>query len=123
MKSDINEITINGVAYVQKGTEVTQMASSDGKECVLIRSEKAGVHFGYLAAKTGNEVSLINSRRIWYWDGAASLSQMAMEGVKKPSTCKFSVVVPSIVVLGVCEILSVTSVAEKNINGVPVWKR
>lgn len=32
---------------------------------------------------------LKNARRLWYWDGAASISQIAVDGVSKPENCKF----------------------------------
>jgi len=89
---------------------------------VLVRSANSGVHFGNLATKQGDEVTLVNSRRVWAWAGACSLSQMAVEGVKKPDECKFSVIVPEITILGVCEIIPLSSDAVQNLYGVPEWK-
>jgi len=42
---------------------------------VLVRTQSAGVFAGELESRNGQEVVLLNARRIWYWDGAASLSQ------------------------------------------------
>jgi hypothetical protein len=89
---------------------------------VLIRSTNSGVHFGELADKQGDEITLFNSRRVWAWAGACSLSQMAVEGVKKPEECKFSISVPEITILGVCEIIPLTPEAVQNLYGVPEWK-
>jgi hypothetical protein len=89
---------------------------------VLVRSTDSGVHFGNLASKKGNEVTLLNSRRVWAWAGACSLSQMAVEGVKKPDECKFSVIVPEITILGVCEIIPLSPEAVQNLYGVDEWK-
>lgn len=89
---------------------------------VLIRSANSGVHFGDLVDKHGDEVTLLNSRRVWAWAGACSLSQMAVEGVKKPDECKFSVIVPEITVLGVCEIIPLSIEAVQNLYGVAEWK-
>ena len=91
-------------------------------EKVIIRADRAGVFYGELAEKNGNEVKLNNCRRIWYWDGAASISELAVNGVTKPTECKFSVVVPSITILGVIEIIPCSEEAIKNIEAVPVWK-
>ncbi len=91
-------------------------------EIVIVRTESAGVFFGTLAEKEGNEVKLTNCRRIWYWDGAASLSELATHGVTKPRDCKFSVPVESIVVLGVIEIIPATEKAVESINAVPEWR-
>lgn len=98
-----------------------------GKKCV-IRADRAGVFFGTVTNKTVtpggyNEVELKDVRRLWYWDGAASLSQLAVEGVKNPADCKFTVVVPEMVVSGVIEIIPATEEAVSNIEGVKVWKR
>ena len=89
---------------------------------VIIRADRAGVFYGTLDKKEGNEVTLKNCRRIWYWSGAASLSELAVSGVKNPKECKFTVTVPSITILGVIEIIPCTPDAIKNIEAVPVWK-
>lgn len=88
----------------------------------IIRADRAGVFAGSIKERNGGEVTLINARRLWYWDGAASLSQLAIEGVKRPNNCKFTVTVPEITILGVIEIIPCTDVAEKCIKGVKEWK-
>ena len=88
----------------------------------IVRSDRAGVFAGNIKERNGDEVTMTNVRRIWYWDGAASLSQMAVEGVKKPRNCKFTVTVPEMTILGVIELIPCTGEAEKNIKGVPEWK-
>ena len=47
---------------------------------VIVRTYSAGVFAGTLARKDGKEVELTNARRLWYWRGAASLSQLATVG-------------------------------------------
>lgn len=93
---------------------------------VIIRASRAGVFFGTLRDKqytpAGVEVKLENSRRIWYWHGAASLSQLATEGVKVPERCKFTVVVPSHIVEQVIEIIPCSEEAVKSIENVRVWR-
>ena len=90
---------------------------------VIVRGDRSGVFFGTLEAKEGREVTLKNCRRIWYWEGAASISQLAMEGVKKPSECKFTVAVDEIVILDAIEIIPCTDEAIQSIEGVKEWKR
>lgn len=92
------------------------------KQYVIIRARGAGVFAGTLEAKEGNEVTLSNARRLWYWSGAASLSQLAVEGTKCPSDCKFTVPVESITILDVIEIIPCTDAAKANIKAVPEWK-
>jgi len=48
---------------------------------VLVRTYSAGVHFGYLTAREGKEVTLERSRRIWRWYGAWTLSEVATAGL------------------------------------------
>lgn len=88
---------------------------------VIIRADRAGVFYGTIVRKDGNEVELKDCRRIWYWDGAASLSEIAVSGVKH-ETSKITVTVESIVILGVIEIITCTEEAIKNIESAPVWK-
>ena len=89
---------------------------------VVIRADRAGVFYGILTAKEGTEVELKDCRRIWYWDGAASISELACTGVTKPNSCKFSVTVSSVIVTGVIEIIPCEDDAIKSIENVPVWK-
>ena len=64
-----------------------------GKQ-VIVRTYSAGVHFGTLASRDGKEVILTNARRIWYWEGAFTLSAIAISGVSV--TSKLSIPVPEI---------------------------
>jgi len=89
---------------------------------VIVRTFSAGVFAGFLESKTGREVVLRDARRLWYWAGAASLSQLAMEGVKYPDKCKFPCTVDRVELLEAIEILDVTDLAKKSIEGVPVWE-
>lgn len=120
--SSPNTIQIDGVPYVRADT-IAPAENADGLPYVIIRSRDSGVHAGYLRRREGAEVELLNSRRIWYWEGAASLSQMALEGVSKPENCKFPAILPTITVLGVCEVIPATKKARKSIEGVEVWKK
>ena len=88
----------------------------------IIRCDRAGVFFGHVKERNGGEATLADVRRLWYWDGAASLSQIAVEGVKKPRNCKFTVTVPEMTVLGVIEITQCTDKAAACILKVPEWK-
>lgn len=90
---------------------------------VIVRTYSAGVFAGTLKSRSGQEVVLTNARRIWYWSGAASLSQLAMEGTSDPSGCKFPVEVSRVELLQAIEILDVTDKARESIAAVPVWKK
>lgn len=88
---------------------------------VLVRTYSAGVFAGYLESREGKEVVLKDARRIWYWAGAASLSELAVRGTSKPDECKFPVAVPSVLLTEAIEILDVSEEAQKSIASVPVW--
>ena len=88
----------------------------------IVRANKAGVFFGKIKERNGDEITMTDVRRIWYWNGAATLSQLAVEGTKKPQNCKFTVYVPEMTILGVIEIIPCTAEAEASIKGVPEWR-
>lgn len=89
----------------------------------IIRGDRSGVFFGTIENRTGREVTIRNCRRLWYWDGAASLSQLAATGTAAPENCKFTVIVDELTVLDAIELIPCTNEAVASINAVPVWKR
>ena len=95
----------------------------DRNKYCIIRCNRAGVFAGYVKERSGDEAVLTNVRRLWYWDGAASLSQLAVEGTKNPNGCKFTVTVPEMTVLDVIEVIPCSVAAETIIKAVPEWKR
>jgi len=88
---------------------------------VVVRTENAGAFFGKLESHNGNEATLCDARRLWYWSGASSLSEIAMKGVSNPEGCKFPCKVDRIELVGVIEVIDATEEAAKNIDEVPVW--
>ena len=91
-------------------------------EYVIVRTYSAGVFAGEILERAGKEVKLKNARRLWYWSGAASLSQLAQSGTSKPNDCKFPETVDSIILTEVIEILSVTDAARASIEAVSIWR-
>lgn len=89
---------------------------------VIVRTYSAGVFAGVIKSRNGQEVVLTDARRLWYWSGAASLSQLAVDGTSNPSGCKFPVAVPEVTLLQVIEILPLSEKAKASIDDVPVWK-
>ena len=100
------------------------MIAAQTGDYVLVRSYAMGVHAGELVEKSETRVVLKNTRRIFSWDGAASLSQLALEGTKKPGTCKFSVELACNEITSPqgLEIMPVTTEARESIASVKVWK-
>ena len=93
-----------------------------GKD-VLVRTYSAGVHVGTLQSRNGKEVVLTNARRIWYWDGAATLSQLAIDGTSRPENCKFPEAVQEILLTEAIEIIPITDKARESIASVKAWKQ
>lgn len=116
-------ITIDGTKYIPQSEVKTKAVSLKGMPYVIVRTYSAGVFAGYLKSRKDKEVILLKARRLWYWDGAASLSQLAMEGVSKPENCKFPCEVDKVELLEAIEILDTTKEAQESINNVKVWKK
>ena len=89
----------------------------------IVRADRAGVFFGHIRERVGSEVTMTDVRRLWYWSGACSLSQLAVDGVKNPGECKFTLIVPEMTILGVIEIIPANEAAVKSIEAVKPWKR
>ena len=89
---------------------------------VIVRTYSAGVFAGTLEKREGKEVELSSARRLWYWAGAASLSELAQKGTKKPAACKFPVAVDQALLTEAVEILPVTEAARVSIESVPEWE-
>ena len=46
----------------------------------IVRADRAGVFFGNIKERNGSEVTMTNVRRLWYWDGACAVEQLAVNG-------------------------------------------
>lgn len=90
---------------------------------VIVRTFSAGVFAGELVARDGKECELKNARRIWYWSGSASLSQLAQSGTSNPDACKFPEPVDCVQLTEVIEVLLCSPTGKKSIRSVKVWKR
>ena len=112
-------IMIDEVKYVKADSISKEVV----KNYVIVRTYSAGAHAGELIERNGKEVFLKNSRRLWYWDGAASLSQLAMDGVSKPENCKFPCEVSEIYLTEAVEIIPCTQKAMDSKKGVAEWKK
>ena len=114
---------VDGIEYVPKGSEKNVSAVSlKGFPYVIVRTYSAGCFAGYLKKKTGQNAILVNVRRLWYWSGASSLSQLAVDGVSKPEECKFPCEVKEIELNQVIEVIKTTKKAQESINDVKIWQ-
>jgi hypothetical protein len=91
----------------------------------IIRTHSAGVWFGNVKKIDGTIATITNAKRLWAWSGAASLSQLCIEGTKNPDQCKFALTITDdegVYLSQVVEVLPCTDEAVLNIKSVPEWK-
>jgi hypothetical protein len=112
----MKEINIDGKKY-----KLVDDLVSSNNYCI-VRTYSAGVFAGEIVSQNGKEVVMKNARRLWYWSGAASLSQLAMEGTCKPDECKFPCEVLEVTLTEAIEILKCTEKAKNSIASVKVWE-
>ena len=93
------------------------------EQMYIVRCDRAGVFFGCIKERRGTEATMTNVRKLWYWNGACAIEQLAMDGTKTPSDCKFTMVVPEMDVTGVIQVIPCTDKAAASISGVKEWKR
>lgn len=97
----------------------------DPNKHYIIRTYSAGVFFGNIKTLDGTIAIVTNCRRLWSWNGAASLSQLAIEGTKNPNGCKFTMTVKDedgVYLPQTVEVIPCTEIAVSSINSVPEWK-
>lgn len=88
----------------------------------IVRGDRSGVFYGEIKERNGKEVTMTNVRRLWYWDGANSISQLAQCGTVNPKNCKFTVTVDEMLILDAIEIDKCSQEAIKSIEAVKAWK-
>ena len=88
----------------------------------IVRGDKSGVFAGEIESRNGQEVKMRNVRRLWYWDGACSISELALRGTQRPDNCKFTVTVDEITIIDAIEVIPTTDIAEEKIKGVKAWE-
>ena len=109
----MSNIVVNCVEYAP--------VKEKSSECKIVRTYSAGVFYGIVESRTGREVVMRDARRVWCWEGAASLSELAMHGTSKPEGCKFPCKVDRVELLEAIEILDMTEKAKKSLDSVKVW--
>ena len=119
----MEKITLNGIEYIKADDikDVLSAEKKDGMEYCIVRTYSAGVFAGYLESREGKEAVIRNVRRIWYWAGANTLSQLAKDGTCEPDSCKFACEVDKIIVTEAIEIIPCTEKAKQSIEGVREW--
>ena len=120
---NINDLTIGQAKELSAlfaGTQAPQKELIG--DYVIVRCRDAGVHAGYLVDYEGRNVTLKNSRRLWYWvcaENQHSLSGVAAVGITDKS--KIPAVVSTLVLSDACEIISTTDKCRESIEGAKIY--
>jgi hypothetical protein len=88
------------------------------KQYHIIRGRDSGVFFACDIELEGTQAAMGWSRMIHYWEGAAALSQVSVDGIRSGRVC---VPVEGRIVLDVCEIISCTDAAAENLLAQKEW--
>jgi hypothetical protein len=88
----------------------------------IVRADRAGVFFGKIKARSHDEVTMTDVRKLFYWDGACAVEELAMNGTKRPNACKFTIEIPEMVIADPIQVIPCTDEAVKSISEVKVWK-
>lgn len=92
------------------------------KQKYVVRTQNAGVFFGEIKERNGQEITMTNARRLWEWAGATECIGLAKYGTTKPRECRFTAFVDEIAILGVIEMIPCTEQAAKSLAEVEEWK-
>ena len=84
------EITVNGVTYVQKGSEISEHGELDGLKYAIVRSQMQGVMCGFVESISGRTVVLRRARQMWKWSSRFVLTDVAEYGLTEKWERRFS---------------------------------
>ena len=91
-------------------------------EYVIVRCRDAGVHAGTLVDYEGRNVTLKDSRRLWYW--VCAKNQHSLSGVAAvvidPQKSKIPAVVGTLVLSDACELIQASQECQRSITAVDV---
>ena len=122
-EAGVSYVTFNVTAYDADGVEDlndTSVNATFSKAGEDARVNLTCMHLGDVDENRANYSCTVG---IWYWDGAASLSQLAKDGTSKPGNCKFPEEIESIILTEAIEIIPCTEKAMTSIRGVKAWKK
>jgi hypothetical protein len=99
--------------------------NTNSENYVIVRADRAGVFFGQLVHKEGNEVTLNKCRKLYYWRNACAVEQLALDGVLEETKdeCKFTVTVDGCTIMNVIQIIPCSEKSVINIKSVKEWKK
>lgn len=93
------------------------------KQKYIVRTNRAGVFYGEVRKQEGDTVTMANVRKVWYWEGACAVEELAVNGTTIPENCKLTVSVNEMTIMQAIQIIPCTEKAVKILDSVKEWKR
>lgn len=97
------------------------MTNLIGKK-IIARIDRAGVFHGTLYNKDGETTTMTDVRRIYYWQGALSVTDMSVTGVTSGSKISLPAKRVEFETAKVIELIECTDEASKSIEEIEPWK-
>lgn len=108
----------NKILTLLKSIKMTNLI---GKK-IIARIDRAGVFHGTLAAKDAEITTMTDVRRIYYWKGALSVTDMSVTGVKAGSKITLPAKRVEFETGRIVELIECTDEASKSIESIKPWK-
>ena len=109
---------IDDVKYVREDSIKQQAEKVDGLEYAIIRTRMHGVVAGYVKSYKQGEITVLNSRRIWYFKGCQTLEEMAVYGTTDIENCNITPVAPKTTIVEDFSIIYASEKCRKQIAGI-----
>ena len=121
---NIEDLTLGQIREIQGlfGGASAPAAHPLLSEVVLVRDNGAGVHVGTLAEidTASGRIVLTGARKVWYWEGAASVHGIAARGLCHAES-KVAPTVARVESFDAVEVVAMTSEAVESVMSCPEW--
>ena len=121
---NIEDLTLGQIREIQGlfGGVVEPTSHPLLSEVVLVRDNGAGVHVGTLAEidTASGRIVLNDARKVWYWEGAASVHGIAARGLCQYKS-KVAPTVARVESFDAVEVVAMTSEAVESVMSCPEW--
>lgn len=88
----------------------------------IVRTVNAGVFFGKIKFINKESILMQDVRKLWYWEGAYAVEELALHGTKKPNNCRFTVIIPEMEIAEPVQIIPCTKESVESIQAVEIWQ-
>ena len=95
---------------------------NNSEQFYIVRADRAGVFFGKVKSKDANSVIMTEVRKIFYWEGASAVEQIATDGVSKPNDCKLTVIVDEMEIFTPIQIIPCSKKSILSLQAIREWK-